>query len=116
MTRPTIYEKNPAHWDEHAKDAPSILAMAKSFTHNIDMDHALGFKNAVANWASGASKISAASERRAAEWVKARLSGFPHAPTTPSPDGDMLMVVCPPGKLDKVLRMLTLMGCEAETL
>jgi hypothetical protein len=125
----SLYDTNPQAWAGIAAESPACAEMARHFTKTRDMDAALNYSGgAVGHWVSGRSRVSRVSERRAREWLDARIapkangththvttasqatqSLFDLAPP-PAPSGSMLLVVAPdPAKVTKVLQLL---GCE----
>lgn len=106
---PTLYEQNPAAWDEiAAKGWPNVAAMARRMHENKQMDHALGFSKSAANWVSRRGQISRAAEQSAKNWLAANPAPEPETP----PSDGVLMVIPPAAKLDAVRRVLAALGCE----
>lgn len=106
---PTLYEQNPAAWDEiAAKGWPNVAAMAKRFDKCADMDAALGYSRAAKNWVDRRGRVSRAAEAGAKNWLAANPTP---EPVTPANDG-VLMVIPPAAKLDAVRRVLAALGCE----
>ena len=111
----SLYEANPEAWARIAAENPSCAEMARHFDKGRDMEAALNYSNGVVgHWVAGRSRVSAGSERRAREWLNARIAPkatqalFDLAP--PAPASAMLLVVAPdPAKATKVLQLL---GCE----
>ena len=124
----SLYDIEPQAWARIAADSPACAEMARHFTKNRDMDAALNYTGGcVGHWVAGRSRVSAASERRAREWLNARIAPkangtHTHVTTAsqanqslfdlvpPPPASAMLLVVAPdPAKVTKVLQLL---GCE----
>lgn len=141
MTNTSLYDQRPANWNLIAAYAPALAEMAKHFSRGVDMDRALGLNGAASNWHCARSRASVRSNELAQEWLTLRRMRaernakppaslydpalLPEPAPTPAPsptanlvsaEGDMLLVVCPPAKREKVQRMLSLMGCEVEPL
>lgn len=106
---PTLYEQNPAAWDEIAANGwPNVAAMAKRFSEYKEMDAALGYTKAASNWAIRRGQISGSVEQSAKNWLAANSAPEPVAP----PSDGVLMVIPPAAKLDAVRRVLDALGCE----
>ena len=116
----SLYDIEPQAWARIAADSPACAEMARHFTKNRDMDAALNYTGGcVGHWVAGRSRVSAASERRAREWLNARIAPKanqtlfdlePLPPPKSAPPSAMLLVVAPdPAKVTKVLQLL---GCE----
>jgi hypothetical protein len=111
----TLYEQNPANWDKlRAAGRGNLAEMARHFTVGADMDRALGTQNAACHWLAGRNSANAKTDHMAALWLKANAK--PAAPPVATPQGAMLIVVAPSGQVDKVRRLLAVMGCEVEDL
>lgn len=114
----SLYDANPDAWGRIAINNPSCAEMARHFDKYRDMEAALNYSNGViGHWVSARSRVSSGSERRAREWLDARIK--PKAkqtlfdldpPPKSAPPSAMLLVVAPdPAKVTKVLQLL---GCE----
>ena len=114
----SLYALNTAAWDRVADAGGDCLReMAKHFTICSDMDRALGFKNATANWHGGRGGPSANANRRARVWLQTK--DHPADPantvsekTQSNGSGDVLLVACPPGVAEKAKRVLAVLGCD----
>ena len=107
---------------------PNIASMMTMFNRQCDMDRALGKHNAVNHWFSGRNTPSQGSERAAQLFMASMSANTGSAKVQPEPAqevvettvmpaaaaeaSDTLLVVCPPAKMAKVQKVLTLLGCE----
>lgn len=126
------------------KNCPHMVEMLHHFPTQLAAAEALGYDTSGPFHTLAVPDVTvvpaARPERRAAQWVREKLANKLTAPapapaSTPvpipapdiaapvapapeptAPEGDMLLVVCPPEKREKVTRMLSLMGCEVEAL
>ncbi len=114
MKSPTLYEANQAVCDDLAKRGYTAIAeMAKHFQKSSEMSRALGFdQTAVSNWMRERNPPGWSSNAKADEWLFNNVNRA-KAPTLPSSDpSTMLMVVCYDSKLEKVQKILAMIGCE----
>lgn len=106
----SLYSINKEAWDKVADAGGEYLReMAKHFTRCSDMDRALGFRNASANWHGGRSGPSSDANRRARAWLQAKDA---KAEPQSNGSGDVLLVACPPGVTEKAKRVLAILGCD----
>jgi len=96
----------------------SVAAMCEHFTKAADMDHALGYNNAVAGWLRGACNPSNAANQNAAAWLQANAPKRPadatNAPAPAPTPADTLLIICPTAAhAEKVKRLCQVLGCEA---
>lgn len=105
----------------------AIAIMAQHFKSAADLDRALGFKGASAHWLRGTGAISDHAKKASEMWVQLNLKQPAEQATPPTktelvaepvvatgqPDASMFMLVIPAGKTERVLKVLTMMGCEA---
>ena len=117
IKKQSLYEAHTAAWDNLAKlGCPNLCEMAKYFHRCADMDRALGFMNASARWHRGEGVPSRVSEVRAKEWIEARdmkLTPPKLTPPEPAPQGgSVLLVACNTATVEKVKRVLAVLGCE----
>jgi hypothetical protein len=114
MKAPTLYEANQTVCDGLARRGYTAIAeMAKHFQKSSEMSRALGFdQTAVSNWMRERNPPSWSSNAKADEWLFENVSRA-KAPTPTSTDPTtMLMVVCDHAKLEKVQKILEMIGCE----
>jgi len=118
----TIAERLPNETMELAKKGfPNIAALARFHTTFAEIDKLLGYAGATHHWFSGGSSPQKVAERLAGIVLKTyspkdNVAADPkHEPAQPQ-DDNILMVVCPPAKLEKVQKILALMGCEVEAI
>ena len=114
----SLYDIEPQAWARIAADSPACAEMARHFHKTGDMDAALNYsQGVVGHWLAGRCGVSAKSERRAREWLDARIAPKANQslfdldpPPKSAPPSAMLLVVAPdPAKVTKVLQLL---GCE----
>ena len=108
----SIYERHKDQFDTHASRGRSAVAeAAKHFAHYADMERAIGYSSStVKKWADG-NNVSSKSERLAKEWLDSLNQ--PAQPVQAS-STVMLLVISHAGNIDKVRRVLSLLGCEVE--
>ena len=108
----SIYDRHKDQWDKHASmGRGSVAEAAKLFAHYADMERAIGYSvSTVKKWADGFN-ISSKSERMAHDWLQSQIQP---AQAVPSASAAMLLVIPPVGAIDKVRRVLSLLGCEVE--
>jgi hypothetical protein len=117
---PTLYEANQTVCDDLAKRGYTAVAeMAKHFQKSSEMSRALGFdQTAVSNWMRERNPPGWSSNARADEWLFNNVNRV-NPPTHATPISDpttMLMVVCDNSKLEKVQKILGMIGCEVVEL
>ena len=107
----SLYDLNKPALDRIAKSGkPHIAEMARHFSVTHDMDRALGYSlGTVNNWVMERNGISQASDNRAREWLEKNIWEQSADAAT---DAEMLLVVVPPGKSEKVAKVLALLGCD----
>lgn len=111
-----IADKYPGATERLRKEGHhGIATMATAMKTTKAIDDALGFNGAASHWLSGRNNISRAASKAADLWVQQNLGNLP-APAPETGDDDMLMVVCPTGKVDKVKKVLAMLGCEVESI
>lgn len=109
-----------------------ISEMMKHFSISSDMDRAIGTKNAVARWMDGRTTPRMKQELAAWNWleINGRALKGEAKETKPGPviyvepkrvpvevkDERIFLVACPADKGEKLIRVLRLMGCEAEEM
>lgn len=111
---PTVYEQNPASWDKIAASGfPNVALMARHFSTCAEMDEALGYTKAAANWARRAGQVSRQADRAAGLWLSLNAKPAPAAAQPAAPaGGTLLLIVCPPDVAPKVARVAAMLGCE----
>jgi len=113
----TVYDQNPARWDEIGKTRPFLCQMAKLQVNITEMEYALGYKgggSTIRKWITGHNGISEHSENVARQWlhrgayVPPKVSA--HVPAAVKQS--MVLILCDAAKVAKVTRVLEVMGCE----
>lgn len=115
---PSLADRYPQRMQEFlVMSRLNVAAMCEHFTKAADMDHALGYNNAVAGWLRGACNPSQAANQNAAAWLQVnaqkRATSAPAPAPAPAP-ADTLLIVCPtPAHAEKIKRLCQVLGCEA---
>lgn len=111
---PTLYEANQTVCDDLARRGYTAIAeMAKHFCHSSEMSRALGFDNSAAsNWLRGKNRPEWKSNEKANDWLVQNATKPLAIPTPATSSATMLMVVCDNTKLEKVQKILAMIGCE----
>ena len=113
----TVYEQHKENWDLLAAiGRPNVAEAAKHFYTHADMERALGYSQSnVMKWARRQNNISSRSEVMAANWLSAqRKDDVTEKAPSVAGDTQMLLVRTPLASVDKVRRVLAMMGCEFE--
>lgn len=113
--------------ERDAKMYAPVVMMARHFTNRRDMMNALGYDQSACNhWLNNKARPSRATVEKAAAFLelarardadadKAVDGTFDDVAPTPPVD-DLLLVVCPPERADKIKRVLSMLQCEFETV
>lgn len=99
----------------------AIAQLCHRHYRQVDMERQLGTSSAVSKWLTGEHLPSQAMEERARQVLDeiSRARSQPPKPAAPepkTPEGSVLMVVCPPASAEKVKRVLAMLGCEVEAI
>jgi len=110
----SLYEKHEPKWETlKLMGFPMLAEMSKSFYTMIEMDHALGYKNAVTKWCGNyGTRPRRDAERRANEWINKSRSVTAKIRQDTSDTSQTFLIVCPPENSSKVQKILALLGCD----
>jgi hypothetical protein len=118
---PSLYAQDQAAWDRiAAMGCESLMEMSKHFDLCADMDRALGFKNAAAKWHRGANRPSTEANMRARAWIVENVEQSDPAPVPSQMILDLkdkpkvitMLVTCDSDQMQKVSRVLSILGCN----
>jgi hypothetical protein len=123
MTK-TIYDTNREECDKlYRRGFVNVVEMTRHFHRPSEMSRAIGgtFGSVVGRWIRGQNNPSYESEAKAKAWVDANLKGN-DVERQPKQDaqqsaqrpqsGKVLLVACPDGQHEKVVKILAMVGCE----
>lgn len=106
----TLYEQNPAAWDNLAKQGrPSLRDMSRHFTKCSEMNAALDCQGA-SHWLAGRNSASMKTERKAKEW-RDQNAGTKPSPLA-APSATLFLVSAQNGNADRARKLLEMIGCE----
>lgn len=89
---------------------PAIAQMMHHHKNCSELDRTLGYSGATKHWVRGKNKPPVVAERLAQMMID---SNPPPATTSPVKQADNLMMIAAPSeKMDKVRRVLEMLGCE----
>jgi hypothetical protein len=118
----TLYDQNPAAWDAIGnKGFVYIKEMSKHFTRPSMMSEALGAVSAAQHWHAGRNMPKIPNEKKAQAYLEARgievhIAPRPGAwtPVEPSPKsaGTLLLVATKTSEIERVKKVLNILGCE----
>jgi hypothetical protein len=118
----TLYDQNPATWNNIGNAGfVHIREMSKYFTKASMMSEALGAVSAAQHWHAGRNMPTMPNEKKAQAYLEARgievhIAPRPGAwtPVEPSPKsaGALLLVATKPSEIERVKKVLSILGCE----
>lgn len=117
-----LYRTYKTSWDlMEARGFPRLVEMTKCFDGINEFSLALGYsKTAAVKWAGGKNGATRSAELRAHNWLaKRKMIATQPAPTPATvqkTSSDLLLVRCPIGEAEKAKRVLSMLGCEVESL
>lgn len=92
----------------------NLIEMGRVMDTPAQIDKALGYVGAASHWYAGRNDASRAADTAAGLWLAAH--GGEVEEVAFEDDSTILMVVCPPEKTKKVVKVLGLLGCEVEEI
>ena len=118
----TLYDQNPGAWDAIGnKGFVHIKEMSKHFTKPSIMSEALGAVSAAQHWHAGRNMPTMPNEKKAQAYlerkgVKVEIGSQPggQAPLEPpaSNSAPLLLVAAKPSEIERVKKVLSILGCE----